>query len=125
MSRTQESGAYLGGIGTMLQVSHGCPACGQVHEGRKFGFKHRAPRECPLVIMGDFPVVSLPNTPDGSGAKALSPVRVREGNGGSRIPDTLLAESLGQLEFARSREGDRSRGLGVPWLPPPDLGEVL
>ena len=125
MSRTQESGAYLGGIGAMLQVSHGCPACGQVHEGRKFGFKHRAPRECPLVILGNFPVVSLPTPPAESPIRVSAASRKNNGDGDSHISEALIAESLRQVELARPRDGERVRGLGVPWLPPPDLGEVL
>jgi len=125
MSRTQESGAYLGGIGAMLQVSHGCPACGQVHEGRKFGFKHRAPRECPLVITGNFPVVSLPTPSSEAPVRVSTSARANNGDGGLRVPESLIAESLRQVELARPRDGERVRGLGVPWLPPPDLGEVL
>ncbi|HYA70866.1 MAG TPA: hypothetical protein VEH28_05825 [Thermoplasmata archaeon] len=125
MSRTQESGAYLGGIGAMLQVSHGCPVCGQVHEGRKYGFKHRAPRECPLVITGNFPVVSLPAPSQETVSQLVTVARGRDGNGGTPVSVSILSESLRQVEFARPRNGERARGLGVPWLPPPDLGEVL
>ena len=124
MSRSAESGAYLGGIGAMLDVSHGCPACGQVHEGRKFGFKHRAPRECPLVIIGSFPLVSLPTPPQEAPVKVPSTTRPRDIDPG-RASETFLEESFRQVQFARARDAGRSRGLGVPWLPPPDLGEVL
>jgi len=124
MSRTQESGAYLGGIGAMLEVSHGCPACGQVHEGRKFGFKHRAPRECPLVVMGSFPVVSLPSPLIDAPIKVPTAPRV-DNPAPRRDSDALLAQSLQDVKIASSRYAERTRGLGVPWLPPPDLGEVL
>jgi hypothetical protein len=108
----------------MLNVSHCCPACGQVHEGRKFGFKHRALRECPLVIIGSFPLVSLPSPP--AEAPVQVPVVARDGNGDSRAsPQTFIGESIRQVDFSRPRDAERTRGLGVPWLPPPDLGEVL
>ena len=124
MSRTQESGAYLGGIGTMLQVSHGCPACGQVHEGGKFGFKHRSPRECPLVVMGSFPVFSRPN-PSGTAPVSVPSVKPSLEGDLHLEPEALSPiESVGRVQFARTRNADRARGLGVPWLPPPDLGEV-
>jgi len=124
MSRAQESGAYLGGIGAMLGVSHCCPACGQVHDGQKFGIKHRAPRECPLVIIGSFPLVSLPSPAPQPPVKV--PAASKGGNGGSSVEvQSFVAESLRQGEFSRPRNGERNRGLGVPWLPPPDLGEVL
>jgi hypothetical protein len=125
MSRTQESGAYLGGIGTMLQVSHGCPACGQVHEGPRFGFKHRAPRECPLVIMGSFPVITRPNPPLAAPITVpdVKPnLEVDQRNASEALPP---ADSVGRIQFSRTRDAERARGLGVPWLPPPDLGEVL
>ena len=109
----------------MLEVSHGCPACGQVHEGRKFGFKHRAPRECPRVIVGNFPVVSLPNPTEVSPIKTPTVARGNGGNGAVHTSESLLAESIRQSEFAPSRSGERTRGISVPWLPPPDLGEVL
>ena len=106
----------------MLEVSHGCPACGQVHEGRKFGFKHRAPRECPLVVIGSFPLVSLP-TPPAEAPIQLTAVN-RDRNGSTRAPpQTIVAEPISPAEFSRARGA--ARGLGVPWLPPPDLGEVL
>ena len=124
MSQTQESGAYLGGIGAMLEVSHCCPACGQVHDGHKFGIKHQAPRECPLVIIGSFPLVSIPSPPPEAPLKVPS---VSKGaNGGSHADGpSFVVEVARPPEFSRPRNGERTRGLGVPWLPPPDLGEVL
>jgi hypothetical protein len=124
MSQTLESGAYLGGIGAMLQVSHVCPSCGQVHEGRKYGFKHRAPRECPLVVTGNFPVVSLPASSDGDIVRVTAPQKSPRFG----IPsdgELLQVDPLVTVQAARVHETARSRGLGVPWLPPPDLGEVL
>jgi len=108
----------------MLEVSHGCPACGQVHDGRKFGIKHRAPRECPLVIIGSFPLVSIPSPLLEAPLKV--PTASRGSNGGSHADSpAILVGSLGTVEFPRPRDGERTRSLGVPWLPPPDLGEVL
>ncbi|HTT46141.1 MAG TPA: hypothetical protein VMH38_09070 [Thermoplasmata archaeon] len=124
MSRTQESGAYLGGIGTMLQVSHGCPACGQVHEGRKFGFKHRAPRECPLVVLGSFPVISFPN-PQATPPLKIPSVKVNVELNRTSDPTPPMGDLSERDQLVRARDAERSRGLGVPWLPPPDLGEVL
>ena len=106
----------------MLEVSHGCPACGQVHEGHKFGIKHRAPRECPLVIIGSFPLVSIPPAPADAPISLTEVTPVRK-SGARREPQTVVAEPISSAEFARARTA--ARGLGVPWLPPPDLGEVL
>jgi hypothetical protein len=124
MSRTQESGAYLGGIGTMLEKANVCLSCGEVHSDKQFGFRHGPGRECPKVIMGRFPVLSEPELPE----QPEVPVRV---SASRRIrdyetPPIVPAISLGSLP--RTRRGDggsRSRTMGVPWLPPPDLGEVI
>jgi hypothetical protein len=121
MSRAQESGAYLGGIGTMLEVADVCLSCGEVHSDKQFGFRHGGARECPKVIMGRFPVISRPELPD------LNDVPVRVSASRSiRDYETPPAVSLGSLPSPRRGGPDpRSRGMGVSWLPPPDLGEVI
>jgi hypothetical protein len=121
MARTQESGAYLGGIGVMLDLSDVCPACGQTHDRRKFGLKHRALRECPRVVMGSFPLVSLPTPPEEPPVKVPTASRTRQSELSVSF-DPLPAESLAVPR--PSSDHTRSRSLGVPWLPPPDLGEV-
>jgi len=121
MSVTQESGAYLGGIGVMLEVSNVCAACGQVHEGRKFGLKHRAPRECPRVVMGRFPLVSLPSRPAEAPIKVPSPRQTRDPEL-PMGPSLIFGDSLGVPRLPADHA--RNRALGVPWLPPPELGEV-
>jgi hypothetical protein len=127
MNTAQESGAYLGGIGVMLEASDVCPSCGQVHEGRRFGLKHLTPRECPRVVMGSFPLVSLPSLPEESPLKV--PVARPPTGPRARDPEPpLTATSLmgGSPDVSRARvDPSRSRTLGVPWLPPPDLGEVV
>jgi hypothetical protein len=126
MSRTQESGAYLGGIGAMLEVSDVCPSCGMVHSERSFGIHHGGPRECPSVVMGRFPVLSSPQTeavpeeiPVPAPLAVPAPVSVvRE----HRARETPV--SLGSLPIL-PKDAGRLRSTGVLWLPPPDLGEVL
>ena len=106
----------------MLEVSDVCPSCGQVHTKPQFGFKHRAPRECPLVVVGSFPVVSLPSPPP------ESPVRVPSvrGSRGPAHPISAVPVSSEPIPILRlDPESGRSRGLGIPWLPPPDLGEAV
>ncbi len=126
MSRTQESGAYLGGIGAMLEVSDVCPACGTAHSDRQFGIHHGGPRECPSVVMGRFPVLSGPQVEEIPEAIPIpAPLAVpapvsspRESH--SREPPV----SLGSLPI-HPRDASRNRATSVLWLPPPDLGEVL
>lgn len=122
MSRTQESGAYLGGIGAMLEVSDVCPACGQVHSGPQFGFRHRSARECPTVVIGSFPVVSLPNPPADLPIRVPAARRIQE----AERPLPPLPVFVAPLpSFRAARDGPRGRSMGIPWLPPPDLGEVI
>ena len=123
MSRTQESGAYLGGIGAMLEVSDVCPACGQVHSDRQFGFKHRSPRECPLVVVGSFPVVSLPTPTADPPIRVPAARRIREAEQPAPAPLLVMAASLPNPRVDPDQV--RGRSLAVPWLAPPDLGEVL
>lgn len=127
MSGTQESGAYLGGIGVMLEVSDVCLACGQVHDGRRFGLKHRRLRECPRVVTGSFPLVSLPSLPEDI---ALTVPTASETSGRrARATESPKREALvtgDPVPTPRAApEGARGRALGLPWLPPPDLGEVF
>jgi hypothetical protein len=127
MSRTQESGAYLGGIGAMLEVSDVCPNCGTVHQGRQYGIRHGGPRECPTVVMGRFPLITAPQIDEVAEsipapiplAVPTPAVVVRE----SRMRETPV--SLGSLPIHPRDTAPRSRSAGLLWLPPPDLGEVL
>ena len=122
MSRTKESGAYLGGIGTMLGVADVCPSCGEVHPDQPFGISHGGPRECPRVVLGSFPVldeVDLDGLP-GSTMRGHADRKIREF-------ETPVQVSLGSLPAPRRDPtvDPHPRSLGVPWLRPPDLGEVL
>lgn len=121
MSRSQESGAYLGGIGAMLGAANTCLSCGGVHSNEQFSLRHGAARECPKVIMGRFPVISQPEP-----AELLDiPVQVSVSRS-IRDYEMPPAVYLGSLPSGRRGGSEpRSRGMGVPWLPPPDLGEVI
>jgi len=123
MSRTQESGAYLGGIGAMLEVANVCPACGEAHTDRQFGFKHRSARECPRVVMGSFPVATMPNPPLEAPIRVPAARQIRDAErprGVPIAPGGMFFPPRGDFERSRPRAS-----LGVLWLPLPDLGEVL
>jgi hypothetical protein len=114
MSADQESGAYLGGIGTMLEVADVCPSCGQVHADRQYAFLHRGSGQCPELVRGSYPIVS---TPAASIEAHLVPDLPRKHN--EEVP-----VSLGSLPRP-PRDGPaehRIRTLTIPWLAPPDLG---
>ncbi|MGI0071493.1 MAG: hypothetical protein ACRECT_05450 [Thermoplasmata archaeon] len=114
MSADQESGAYLGGIGTMLEVADVCPACGQTHSDRQYAFLHRGSGQCPALVQGSFPVVSRPPSPNESHLVPDLPK--------ARQSDVPI--SMGSLPVPpRDAGGDRRiRTLSMPWLAPPDLG---
>ena len=58
MTLTSESGAYLGGIGTMLSQAEVCTRCGKVHRGHLFGFRG-GDEHCPDVVVGLFPTLTI------------------------------------------------------------------
>ena len=122
MSRTRESGGYLGGIGVMLGEATACPMCGETHPETPFGIRHGEPRECPKVILGSFPVI------DHLEEEEQDFVPIPHSSLARRIREfeTPIQVSLTSPPPRRPDEVDsRPRGLGVPWLRPPDLGEVL
>ncbi len=122
MSRTRESGAYLGGIGVMLGEADVCPLCGETHPEVLFGIRHGNAQECPKVVLGSFPVLDrleeapqdppIPRLPAGR--------RIREFE--TPIPVPLIS---GSSPPPSGEVGARPRGLSVPWLRPPDLGGMV
>ncbi|HTT73320.1 MAG TPA: hypothetical protein VMG99_04125 [Thermoplasmata archaeon] len=128
MSRTQESGAYLGGIGAMLEGADLCPSCGEVH-APQYGFRHGGERGCPSVVAGHYPVYSAPPVsalPES--IPAPIPLHVPEAAPESPTPtriSTAVPVALGSIPGRRREPEFRARTLGGFLLPPPDLGEVL
>ncbi|HXQ48211.1 MAG TPA: hypothetical protein VN842_00320 [Thermoplasmata archaeon] len=117
MSRSRESGAYLGGIGTMLGDTRACTVCGGVHETHPYGLQHRGAGQCPLVVQDEFAVVSLSD-----GRLQIEETPTIEPGIPLRTP---LPLSLGGLPLPpRENESRSARHVEVPWLPPPDLSEV-
>jgi hypothetical protein len=117
MSSDQESGAYLGGIGTMLEVADVCPACGETHTDRQYSFLHRGAGQCPALVEGTYSVVSRPSAPIEAHFVPDMP----------RSLESDVPVSLGSLPLPpRGLPMDhRIRSLSLPWLTPPDLGGVF
>lgn len=117
MSADHESGAYLGGIGTMLEVADVCPSCGQLHSDRQYAFLHRGSGQCPALVRGSFSVVTRPAAPIEAHLVPDAPK--------PRDADTPI--SLGSLPLPRRADvGEHKiRNLTIPWLTPPDLGGVF
>jgi hypothetical protein len=125
MSRTRESGAYLGGIGTMLNEADVCIHCGEMHPVRNFGLSHGERGHCPKVIMGRFPILI-----DADGGEDLLEEELLVGSASQRIRDyeSPPLPMTGSERVHRRLGVDletRARTMGLPWLPPPDLGTVI
>ena len=117
MSADQASGAYLGGIGTMLGVADVCPSCGEIHSDRQYAFLHRGSGQCPALVRGNYQIVSRPSAPIESHLVPDTP----------KNRDADVPISLGSLPLPpRQENGEhRIRTLSMPWLAPPDLGGVF
>jgi hypothetical protein len=119
MTRARESGAYLGGIGTMLGETRSCQVCGGVHESHPYGFQHRGSGSCPLVVAEDFAVISLV---DGE----TDQPEHRHEELTAALPRSDLPVSFGTIPMGPSPSSTPApRSLEVPWLRPPDLSEVV
>jgi hypothetical protein len=116
------SPTYLGGIGLMLEVAHMCPRCGKaLSDTPAAATRHLSGNACrpavfaalpepePLVQDGEVPLIPADRqifdfeTPM---VRARRPVAFRV------------------LDPVPTLEGE-PRALAIPWLRPPDLGEVL
>src|ERR1700688_2105854 len=94
------SGAYLGGISTMLAQNDVCPSCGQVHEESRFSLRLGQARGCPMVVFGYLPTLT----------------------GANRDTEEMSIPSL--IEPAPS-VGRRGSVLTVPWPMPSQLEDYL
>jgi len=112
----------LGGIASMLQVADVCHRCGQAHPEGKVSLHSRAPAECPTVVHGSFPV--LPSFDPELEQLPRSPAsrRIREFE--QPAPATSMATPV-SISWGRRGDDAHTRPLAIPWLPLPDLGEVL
>jgi hypothetical protein len=102
----------------MLKQADVCIHCGERHPARNFGLRHGEGGQCPKVIMGRFPLLSRPFEEESELDKPLA------GSASQRIRDYETPVLPGSLP-SRSGPGERARTMGLPWLPPPDLGSVI
>jgi len=117
--------AYLGGIGLMLEVAHICPRCGKrLSESPSAAARHLTKDRCrptvfaalpePDLLEEDDEVPRIPATRQIHDFEIPTP-QARRGTVPEEIavPDPLSSGHAGP------------RGISIPWLHPPDLGEVL
>jgi hypothetical protein len=123
MQANAEGGSRLGGIASMLEVADVCTRCGILHPEPRSSTVHiSGPIECPSVVLGSFPVlpslrVELDELPPSPASR-----RIRDFEQPARATSNAASVSI-----SSSRRGadERTRHLSIPWLPMPDLGEVL
>jgi hypothetical protein len=82
-------------------------------------FRPRAPVDCPSVVHGSFPV--LPSFDPELEELPPSPAsrRIRDFERATPAPAPTSSD------WTRREDDTHSRPLAIPWLPLPDLGEVL
>lgn len=112
MTRANESGAYLGGISTMLIQSDVCPACGKEHTARRAGLLG-GKGECPLVVFGTLP--ALTSAADFDDGPSLTPTELSLSIREIPIPVSAPAPAPAR----------RSSALSVPWPMPSHLEDYL
>ncbi len=114
MARSAESGAYLGGISTMLAQVDVCPSCGRIHPDSRLGSLLPKSHECPLVVFGSMPTLTDPQ----SESISLRPISV-EVVGGSTEP------MMPPLPQPGGHSQRKPTGLSIPWPMPSHLEDYL
>jgi len=120
------STAYLGGIGLMLEVAHICPRCGKrLSDAPTAGAQHLSTNGCRPTVFAALPEPERAGQDD-----ELPPLPASRRIHDFEVP---IPRGHGSVAFAGhdplsepvpSGRGV-SRALAIPWLRPPDLGEVL
>jgi len=104
----------------MLEAADVCPSCGRIHSDRQFGLRHQDGRDCPEVVVGSFPVISMPEP-----LEIMMVAANPKASASRRIPPGVPPVHLGALPAPRGPAELRARSTGVPWLRPPNGEEVL
>jgi hypothetical protein len=115
------SSAYLGGIGLMLEVAHICPRCGKhVPDAPSAAARHLASNTCRPPVYAALPEPEPAAQEDEGLIPAGRLIRDYE----TPLTSARRTVPLGALDPI-STPAPAPRGLAIPWLRPPDLGEVL
>ncbi len=109
----------------MLEEADVCILCGEVHPVRHFGLRHGEHGHCPKVVMGRFPILiegeEIEDLLDEEPLAGSASQRIREYEA-PPVPMPSPHESHRHYEVDPV---NRARTMGLPWLPPPDLGTVI
>lgn len=119
MTRATSSG-HLGGIGLMLEVSRLCPRCGKrVSDAPAAVDLHLNGNGCRPVVYAALPEPDaiMAEDPPVPAGRQIHDFEAPDLRGRRRAPFSSVEPNL--------MVGDADRPLAIPWLRPPDLGEVL
>lgn len=122
MSRSGARPKYLGGIGLMLDVAHICPRCGQrLPESQSATTWHLSGRGCRPTVFAALPEPEAHPPME----EELPPVPVTRRIQDFEVPSARAGDGWQRSVAGQSPPPGLSRALAIPWLRPPDLGEVL
>jgi len=115
------SSSHLGGIGLMLEVAHVCPRCGKrLSDGPSATSWHLDGNGCRPVVYAALPEpdgAELDDDPPISAGRQIQDFEAPAPRARRGVPFTAV-------DPIPAFEGT-GRALAIPWLRPPDLGEVL
>ncbi len=123
MSRAAPEPNYLGGIGLMLEVAHVCPRCGRrLSDNPAASNYHLSGRGCRPAVFAALPEPELVPTVEDEVPPVPAGRRIRDFEAPDPHPRRA---SAGEPPVASPAPSPAVRSLSIPWLRPPDLGEVL
>lgn len=123
MSEPEGGRTYLGGIGAMLAVAHVCPRCGaKLSDSPSASSRHMEGNRCRPTVFAALPEPEVPvaDEEEVPPVPAWRQIRDYEAPSSPRPSPPML----GSGAPVRALTG-AGRSLSVPWLAPPDLGEVF
>jgi hypothetical protein len=124
MNRAAARPNYLGGIGLMLEVAHVCPRCGKrLADTPSASAAHFLGNGCRPTVYAALPEPETPREEDDD--VPLLPASRKIHDFEDPASYAPRADRLGEPAGGSLPGPARSRALVMPWLRPPDLGEVL
>jgi len=112
---------YLGGIGLMLEVAHICPRCGKrVSDSPRSATDHLTKEGCVPTVFAALPERDVDEVPPVPATRQIFDFEV-PAPAAHRGGALEAATAVGPAPLVQGG----SRGIAIPWLHPPDLGEVL
>ncbi len=123
MSHAAREPNYLGGIGLMLEVAHVCPRCGKrLSDDPAASNYHLSGRGCRPAVFAALPEPEVASIVEDEVPPVPAARRIRDFE--APDPHPMRADADEAAATPNGTTGN-PRTLSIPWLRPPDLGEVL